>query len=96
MLTVGENCQQLLTTMVKNVEVKDVEADEIWSFVGMKEKAPRLHAVTRQSSGIAGHGLAIERETKLILAHHVGQRDSENCWSFLLKLKSAIGTASSN
>jgi IS1 family transposase len=27
----------------------------------------------------------------LILAHKVGQRDSETCWSFLLKLKAAIG-----
>src|SRR4029078_11380802 len=33
---------------------------------------------------------AIERNTKLILAHHVGQRDTATCWSFLLKLKAAI------
>jgi hypothetical protein len=30
-------------------------------------------------------------ENKLILAHQVGQRDSETCWAFLLKLKAAIG-----
>ena len=30
-----------LDTKVKNVEVKDVQLDEIWSFVGMKEKHPR-------------------------------------------------------
>src|SRR3954468_13186154 len=37
-LTVGESCQNLLREKVKGVEVKDVEADEIWSFVGCKEK----------------------------------------------------------
>ena len=36
--TVGENCQALLDETVKNVPVSDVECDEIWSFVGMKEK----------------------------------------------------------
>src|SRR5690348_1390401 len=29
-LTVGENCQRLLASIVQNVEVKDVEADEVW------------------------------------------------------------------
>jgi hypothetical protein len=29
-------------------------------------------------------------EKKLILAHQVGQRDSDTCWAFLLKLKKAI------
>src|SRR6266576_2881205 len=31
-------------------------------------------------------------ENKLILAHQVGQRDSDTCWSFLMKMKSAVGT----
>ena len=36
--------------------------------------------------------MGIERETKLILAHKVGQRDGETCWQFLLKLKNAVGS----
>ncbi len=89
-LVVGENCQRLLETTVKNVEVKDVQLDEIWSFVGMKEK----HRVSRGYSPEFGDSwtfIGIERETKLILAHHIGNRDSDTCWAFLLKLKSAIG-----
>src|SRR3954470_7584518 len=38
-LTVGENCQRFLSEKVQGVEVADVEADEVWSFVGCKEKA---------------------------------------------------------
>src|SRR4051812_13929282 len=38
-LVVGENCQRLLDDKIRGVEVKDVQLDEIWSFVGMKEKA---------------------------------------------------------
>ena len=37
-LLVGENCQRLLDAKVKAVPVKDVQLDEIWSFVGAKGK----------------------------------------------------------
>ena len=37
-LVVGENCQRLLEAKVKTVPVKDVQLDEIWSFVGAKAK----------------------------------------------------------
>jgi transposase-like protein/IS1 family transposase len=87
---VGENCQRLLTNKIRNVEVKEVQLDEIWSFVGMKEK----QRVARNLSPAVGDSwtfIAIERETKLILAHNVGQRDQQTCWDFLLSLKEAIG-----
>jgi transposase-like protein/IS1 family transposase len=90
-LTAGESCQNLLTAKVRGVEVKDVEADEIWSFVGMKEKT-RVEGGHSPENGDSWTWLAIERETKMILSHHVGERDHESCWSFLLKLKNAIGT----
>src|ERR1700742_429996 len=37
-LLVGDNCQRLLEAKVKGVEITDCQLDEIWSFVGMKEK----------------------------------------------------------
>lgn len=88
---VGENCQRLLDSTVKNVAANDVQLDELWSFVGMKEKV----RVSRGYSAEYGDSWAfygIERETKLILAHQVGNRDSDTCWSFLMKLKNAIGS----
>src|SRR3954470_1635770 len=90
-LLVGENCQRLLDATIKNVEVKDVQLDEIWSFVGMKEKTRVLRGKSPVEYGDSWTWLAIERDTKLILACQVGQRDAESCWSFLLKLKAAVG-----
>lgn len=90
-LLVGENCQRLLDTTVKNVEVKDVQVDEIWSFVGMKEKT-RVARGYSPEFGDSWTFIGIERETKLILAHQVGQRDSDTCWAFLMKMKNAIGS----
>jgi transposase-like protein/IS1 family transposase len=87
---VGENCQRLLDATVKNVEVKDVQLDEIWSFVGMKEKT-RVARGYSPEFGDSWTFIGIERETKLILAHQVGQRDGDTCWAFLMKLRNAIG-----
>src|SRR5205814_9082554 len=41
-IVVGENCARFLDATVKNVEVKDVQLDEIWSFCGMKERTRQL------------------------------------------------------
>src|SRR3954449_11219762 len=89
---VGENCSQMLEATVKNVEVKDVQLDEIWSFVGCKERTRVARGKSPVEYGDSWTFIGIERETKLILAHQVGQRDSETCWSFLMKLKSAVGS----
>ena len=87
---VGENCQRLLADKVKGVEARDIQVDEIWSFVGMKEKA-RASRGYSQEYGDSWTFIAIERDTKLILAHEVGNRDSDTCWAFLMKLKNSIG-----
>lgn len=36
LLLVGAKCNDLLGRLVKDVEVKDVQADELWSYVAMK------------------------------------------------------------
>jgi IS1 family transposase/transposase-like protein len=85
---VGNNCQRLLEARIRNVPVKDVQLDEIWSFVGMKEKV----RVARQRSleyGDSWTWFAIERDTKLILAYTVGPRDASACNQFLQQLKRA-------
>ncbi|HTQ41004.1 MAG TPA: IS1 family transposase [Pirellulales bacterium] len=87
-LVVGENCQRLLDSKIRNVAAKDVQLDEIWSFVGMKEKTrfARNHAL---EFGDSWTFIAIERDTKLILAHQIGQRDTETCCALLQKLNAA-------
>ena len=34
----GGKCEALLDELVQGVEVENVEADELWAFIGMKEK----------------------------------------------------------
>jgi transposase-like protein/IS1 family transposase len=87
-LVVGQNCQRLLDSKVRNVPVNDVQLDEIWGFVHCKEKT-RVKKNYSTEVGDSWTFLAIERDTKLILAHQVGGRDSETCCELLHKLNAA-------
>lgn len=57
----------------------------------MKEKT-RVEGGYSPEFGDSWTFIGIERETKLILAHQVGQRDGDTCWAFLMKMKNAIGS----
>ncbi|MFN2493253.1 MAG: IS1 family transposase [Pyrinomonadaceae bacterium] len=74
---------------IKNVSVKDVEADEIWGFCKMK-KMTKLHKeINDPKVGDAYTFVGIERNTKLILAWHLGDRDVPNTEAFTEKLSRA-------
>jgi transposase-like protein/IS1 family transposase len=74
-LLVGERCRKLSDNRIKGVAVKDVEADEIWGFVGMKRITKLRKGITDDDSiGDAYTYVGIERNTKLILAWHLSER----------------------
>jgi transposase-like protein/IS1 family transposase len=87
-LHVGENCRQLLDAKVVGVPVADVQLDEIWSFVGMKERT-RVAQARSSEWGDCWTFIAIERDTKLVLAHTIGQRDMATSTRFLKQLDRA-------
>ena len=37
----GEKCERVMAEKIRNIEVRDVECDELWSFVGKKQKRVR-------------------------------------------------------
>lgn len=87
---VGGKCSDLLGRLVRGVQVADVQCDELWSFVAMKEKTKVRKQITDPAIGDAYTFLAVERESKLLLAHHVGRRTSEDANVFAAKLSSAV------
>jgi len=38
LVAAGERCERLMDELIQDVPVRDVQADEIWSFIGKKEK----------------------------------------------------------
>jgi IS1 family transposase len=89
-LLAGERCEQFTHDVVRDIEVKDVQADEIWSYVGMKEKT-RKRLDRSEDYGDSWTWIAVERHTKMVVAYHVGQRDGRDCQTFLDRMKRAIG-----
>lgn len=85
----GEKCERLLEDKIKGIAVKDVQADEIWAYVGMKEKTKKRNLNTDPTLGDAYTFVAIERQTKLVLAWHLGRRTVSHTVDFTEKLERA-------
>jgi len=91
LLKAGKRCQERMDAMIRNVPVNDVEADEIWGFCAKKEKARRPEEKDVYGIGDAWCFVGIERNTKLVLAWHLGKRDAESTHRFIGKLRYATG-----
>lgn len=91
---VGEKCERLLNDKIQGLAVKDVQADEMWGFVGMKEKTKKRKQTadplgTDSTLGDAYTFVAIECHTKLVLAWHLGRRTVGHTIDFTEKLYQA-------
>jgi transposase-like protein/IS1 family transposase len=87
-LTVGQNCENMLQERVKGLSPNYVEMDELWSFVGAKNKTAVAKKLG-EGFGDSWCWLAIDAESKLVLSHAVGQRDESTCCRFLDRLSKA-------
>jgi transposase-like protein/IS1 family transposase len=87
LVCVGEKCEIFLRERLQSVEAKDVQGDEIWGFVGMKEKTKTRKQLVGDDLGDAYCFVAIERTAKLILAWHLGKRDQMNTRIFLCEVE---------
>jgi IS1 family transposase len=82
----GERCERLLENTLRSVPVQDVECDEIWGYVGCKEKRNVTGDPLR---GDAYCFVAIERSSKLVLTWHLGRRTARDAQEFVEKLNGA-------
>lgn len=69
--------------VMRNLNCKKIQCDEIWAFVGMKQKN-----VPQDLQGTFGYGdvytwLAIDADTKLIPCWNVGTRGAESAYAFI-------------
>ena len=72
---------------VRNVEVRDVELDEAWSFIQKKQK--RVRPDDDQNLGDCYVFVAIERHSKLVLNIAMGKRDQATTDIFVEGLRHA-------
>lgn len=81
---VGEACALYLDRVMVNLTIKKVQDDEIWSFVGMKQK--NVAASDADGSGAFYTFTAIDPEKKLMPCWLVGTRTAECANEFMADL----------
>ncbi len=85
---VGENCQRFLRETVRNVPAKRIELDEVWGFVACKARTADRRGY-EDERGDAWTWIALDADSKLILAHTVGARDESTCEAFMAHVNEA-------
>jgi transposase-like protein len=96
MVEAGENCARFMEASIRKVPAKYLELDEQWAFVFCKRKTAERLGKTEQC-GDRYVFTAIDRDTKLLLCWHAGQRSQDDTWTFADKLfKSVSGRPTIN
>lgn len=88
--TVGEKCLWIQENLVLDVKVKFVQADGLWSYFAMKDKAKNAKQIESDKIGSVYTFTAIDSETKLMVAWHLGKRSEQDTLIFCEKIYKAI------
>jgi IS1 family transposase len=89
MVRVGDGCSILMDSMMRNLNFKTLQLDELWAFVGMKQKLA-AQLPERGEYGDAYTFVALDADTKLVPCFHVGRRTWRETETFILNLRSRL------
>jgi len=87
---VGLGCLALLDETMVNLPCTRLELDELWSFVGKKQK--QVREGDAPSKGDCWTWLAIDADTKLVPAFRVGKRTQDDARFFINDLAARLRT----
>jgi IS1 family transposase len=80
---VGQACALYQDRVMNNLQCTRIECDEIWSFVGAKQKNVRKDKEEHAEFGDVYTFTAIDRESKLMPCWLVGQRTARSTHEFM-------------
>jgi transposase-like protein/IS1 family transposase len=78
---VGERCEKLMDAKLRDLKCRYVQCDEIWSFVGKKQRQVRKEDGTEV--GDQWIFVALDADTKLVASYCVGKRSIANTMAFI-------------
>jgi transposase-like protein len=76
---IGDACAKIMDEKMRNLDCKRIEVDEIWGFIGAKQK----NAHRAGAYGDVWTFIALDAETKLIPSFIVGKRDLYHARAFM-------------
>ena len=83
----GTVCAAWHDEHVHELQAERVQADEIWSFVGCKDKAKKAGA---SGLGSVWTWIAIDSDSKLTISYALGGREQADADAFILDLRSRL------
>jgi IS1 family transposase len=90
LVEVGTACYEYQDEVMRNLDCRLVQCDEIWSYVGCKEKRATATKKEKAFCGDAWVWVAIDAETKLVPCWLVGKRDPGCATEFIQDLASRL------
>jgi IS1 family transposase len=90
LVQVGTAASDYQDRVLRNLTSTRIECDEIWSFVGMKEKMVPVERRDEPGIGDVWTWVAIDPNTKLVPAWLIGDRDDVACRTFMVDLASRL------
>jgi IS1 family transposase len=88
-VSVGDGCDRLMDEMMRDLTCPRLQLDEIWAYVGMKQKTARRVNKTDEFGDLYTF-VAIDADTKLVPCWHVGHRRWNDTAEFIADLKGRI------
>lgn len=89
LVLVGEKCERLMDERIKGLHVSEVQCDEQWQYIGMKQKTKKQKGIDDETLGDSWVFTAIERHSKLILCWHLNKRTEADTIAFTEKFAHA-------
>jgi IS1 family transposase len=86
---VGQGCARLLDQKMRGLNSTSIQVDEIWGFVGKKDKQMK-ETDDPNLAGSVWTFCAIDSDTKIVPTYRVGRRDHETANAFMDDLASRL------
>jgi len=92
LVDVGTACSVYMDEHIRDLPCTRIEADEIWSFVGMKQKHVPEERQGEYGIGDVWTWVGLCADTKLVPSFLVGQRDAPDAFAFMEDLASRLSS----
>jgi IS1 family transposase len=86
----GNRCAEVLDTQMRDLPCKVIECDELWTFVGKKERKLNINEKIEGRLGDQYIFVALDPETKLVPTFVIGKRDALTTHIFIQKIRDRV------
>jgi IS1 family transposase len=92
LVDLGKACADFHSRTVVEVKARRIQCDEIWSFVGAKQKNAKPELVAQGKAGDMWTWTALDADSKLMVSWLVGGRDAGYAHEFMSDVAARLAT----